>query len=153
MKSQGILSRVKMEMSHLGLLVLFLVVARSGAGCSSSQSAGTPPPDAQSSMTGASYPCGASDASPICHVGESFCEFDTGGGLGGAPGHSDGGDGAGAAPAGTSATGVCRPLPSGCAGVPTCDCICTVLGCSPSPPPGCTCHGADGQLELDCLWE
>jgi hypothetical protein len=153
MKSQGLMSHVQARMSRFGLLVLFLLVARTGAGCSSSQSAGTPQPDTQSSTTRVSYRCGTGDASPLCHVGESFCELDTGGGPGGAPGHSDGGDGVGAASAGTSHTGMCQPLPSGCAGVPSCDCICAFLGCPPSPPPGCTCHGTDGQLELDCLWE
>ena len=45
MKSQGMMSRVQARMSHFGLLVLFLLVARTGAGCSSSsQSVGTPQP-------------------------------------------------------------------------------------------------------------
>jgi hypothetical protein len=152
MNRQHMLPRVTVEMSRLALMLVVLV--QIAAGCSSDTTA-VSHPDAEDSVIGAAYHCGAGDASLDCLVGQSFCELDTGGGRGGAPGMNDAGDGTGGAPGGaTSPPGRCRQLPSACAAAPSCDCLCAVLGCSPAPvPPGCTCHGMDGQLELDCSWE
>src|ERR1022692_1024280 len=84
------------------------------------------------SVCATNFACGVSGQA--CALGQEFCY-----------GPRGGAGSSGAVPQ------VCRSLPAGCAGNPSCDCVCpSVLDNCPGLGFGCICNISDGALRLDC---